>query len=491
MFKSIFGLPPAAVGLLSACLSIGCSEVAPSECESATCDNDNDDLKAADSGKKAADAGKRDASVKADAGKPKDVDASAPIAKLLHLPCDVKAVVDDKCGSCHGSDPSAPMSLVSAADFQAVASNKQKMYANVKDKITSSDPKSVMPPAGFPELSESELETMTAWLDKGAPGSSVASCSEAPEPTPTPTRDAGVPVDEVPDDTSYREPTDEELECHRLLAHNGDNKTPMKVGVADDAYFAFVFAAPWKETAYGTVIRPIVDNKKALHHWLLFQDLAPGVPGGAVPQIGAHPTGQLIAAWAPGADPMDFRSYKKEVALELPADTTYTVEFHYNSSDANAVDASGVEVCTSKRKPKNIAAYSWLGNDNLGFPSTHWTGTCKPGSQEPIHIVSFMPHMHLKGIHMKGTITRKDGTKEVVHDKPFNFEFQRSYSVDLTLNPGDSITTDCDYSAPSVFGQPTDQEMCYLFAMAYPKGALASPDIWGGIAHGASSCLGM
>jgi hypothetical protein len=90
-----------------------------------------------------------------------------------------------------------------------------------------------------------------------------------------------------------------------------------------------------------------------------------------------------------------------------------------------------------------------------------------------------------------GTVNRANGTKEVVHDAPFDFNYQRSYAVDVVLNPGDSLTTDCRYSEPAVFGQPTDQEMCYLFSMAYPKGALASPDAWGTIAHGSSSCLGM
>ena len=245
------------------------------------------------------------------------------------------------------------------------------MYVSVKDKITETDPRAAMPPASSDPLSEAELATFSAWLDKGAPGSDKASC-------PSATADAGTDAKVIDPNAPYVPPTDEELDCYKLLAHNGDNKTPLTVGLAGDVYYAFVFAAPWKETAYGIVVRSVIDNAKALHHWLLFQDVAAGIPGGAVPQIGAHPTGQLLAAWAPGADPMDFRKTGKEVGLELPANTTYTLEFHYNSNDANAKDASGVEICVARQKPKNIAAYSWLGNDNLGIPSTNWTGTCSP-----------------------------------------------------------------------------------------------------------------
>ncbi|MDB4976061.1 MAG: hypothetical protein JWN48_4402 [Myxococcaceae bacterium] len=485
MLKSVLGLSPVAAGLFVACFMVGCSDGGTKCDDGETCDGSGAGLDGADAGNK--DAGKKDAAAGKDAKASTSPDAGAPLAKKF-LPCDVQPIVKDKCSLCHGVEPSAgaPMSLVTALDFQATAADKRAMYANVKDKLNQTTPSLKMPPTTSAQLSEAELGTMMTWLNAGAPGVDKA-CSTSGDTTP----DAGV-VDAGP--LPWTEPTDDQLTCYKITAHNGDFKTPYKVGVAKDSYVAFTFVAPWPETAYGIVINSVIDNKKALHHWLLFQDLVPGAGGAIVPEIGAHPSGQLLAAWAPGADPMDFRKLGQGVGLELPggSNNTYTLELHYNSSDAAAVDASGVEVCVvSDRKPANIAAYSWLGNDNLGFPSTHWQGTCAPTAQtEPIHIVSFMPHMHLTGVHMKGTINRKDGTKEVVHDQPFDFNYQKSYPVDLVLNPGDTLTTDCDYSQPQVFGQPTDKEMCYLFSMAYPKGALASIDVWGGIAHGASSCLG-
>lgn len=464
---------------------LGCTFFVLAVCSAAACGGsepdgnqspvEGDDEPVLDAGKMDAatvrkDAGRKDASI------PKQVDAGS--AALLKLPCEIEAIVKDKCGTCHGADPSAPMSLVTATDFQARAGDNRAMYLTAQTKINETDPRKAMPPASDDPLTESEKATLNAWFDAKAPAASSDKACATP--------DAGGGFGPAPE--SF-----EGLTCYKLLAHNGDGHTPLKVGIALDTYYAYVFEPPWKATGYGMLIRPVVDNKKALHHWLLFQDNVPGVPTGAVPQIGAHPTGQLMAVWAPGADPMDFRQIAKDeggVGLEMAADTTYTVEFHYNSDDENALDASGVEICMANEKPKNIAAYSWLGYDNVGLPSTQWQGTCRPLASEPIHIISFMPHMHLNGIHMKGTVNRSFGAKEVVHDKPFDFNYQRSYSVDVVLNPGDSLTTDCTYAAPSVFGQPTNLEMCYLFAMAYPKGALASPDAWGTIAHGSSSCLG-
>jgi Copper type II ascorbate-dependent monooxygenase, C-terminal domain len=404
-------------------------------------------------------------------------DGGGTTAALTKLPCDIERIVSAKCGTCHGADPSAPMSLTTATDFQRAVADRGALYTIAKQKITATDPRERMPPVSNEALTADELMVLTAWLDKGAPGSDET-CTE-----PGPKGPVG----------GYQPDDDSNLTCYRFLAHNGDGKTPLNLGIALDAYYAYVFAAPWKETQYGVVVRSVTDNKKALHHWLLFQDNLPGIPTGAVPQIGAHPTGQLLAVWAPGGTPLDLRGVAKDeggVAIELPADATYTVEFHYNSDDINAVDHSGVEVCVAKEKPKNIAAYSWLGYDNVAIPSMHWQGTCRPLSLEPIHLISFMPHMHYQGLHMTGTINRSGGSREVVHDDNFDFNYQKSYPVNHVMNPGDSLTVDCRYAIPSVFGQPTNLEMCYLFTLAYPKGALASLDVWGTVAHGSSSCLG-
>jgi hypothetical protein len=98
--------------------------------------------------------------------------------------------------------------------------------------------------------------------------------------------------------------------------------------------------------------------------------------------------------------------------------------------------------------------------------------------------------MHLQGRHMKGTIMRANGSKEVLHDKDFDFNYQSLYKKDVTLMPGESIVTECTYAKPMSFGEATTDEMCYLFTLAYPKGALTDSGSWGKTAHGGGACLG-
>lgn len=490
-------LPLTAVGLLSAALFTGCGEAEKPTPDETKCEKGDDECEAEDDGAKADEAPKTpvknrpdgggNTPPKGDGGAPspaRDVDAgtkmSPPVSSSDPLPCEIGKIVATHCQSCHGADPSAPMSLVSAKDFRGVSNtmdHKGEKYPELAKKLLNSTGKDRMPP--IMPIPDADKQALIAWLDKGAP-SGDGKCN-APAP---------VLGDKNNIDTTG-------LKCQKFLAHGGgaNDTSKFKVGIQRDGYFNFTFVPPWKQTVYGVVARPITDNTKVLHHWLLFQDNVPGVATGAVRSSGAHPGGQLLHGWAPGGEPLNLRRAQAQgadgtVGIELPA-TTYTVEYHYNSDDPNAEDQSGVEVCWQEEKPKYLAGLSWLGWDQWAIPAQTWEGTCRPTSNQPITILGVSPHMHLAGKHMKAIINRKDGSKETLHDAPFNFEFQVSYDKFVVLQPGDSITTTCEYDQPMAFGESTGAEMCYLFTMAYPKGALASPDLLGSGVHGGSACLGL
>ena len=100
------------------------------------------------------------------------------------------------------------------------------------------------------------------------------------------------------------------------------------------------------------------------------------------------------------------------------------------------------------------------------------------------------PHMHAVGRHMKGVINMPGGGTRILHDEPFDFAYQVSYEKDEVLMPGETITTTCTFSEPKCAGQSTSQEMCYLYAYAWPKHALADNGAEGSFMHGEGVCLG-
>ena len=412
-------------------------------------------------------------------GSPGGVDAG--MTSGTGLPCAIRAIVVEKCQACHADPPVGTfMPLVTAAHFQATGSTGKKYLELAKTRIN--DSAKPMPPISAAQLTAQEKTTLLSWLNQGAPGSGE-SCGTAPRP------DAGMPPPGVDAGT-------EDLTCYKFLAHaEGDKNKKYKVGVQHDGYWLFGFQAPWQGNAYVQVFRPIIDNSKVLHHWLLYKEIA--VDGSIRSTIGQHEIGELLAGWAPGGITMDFRT-AGDVSMELPAET-YALELHYNSNDANAEDASGVEVCAKKTATKNIATMSWVGFDQGGTlsyasgicpdPKNVWTGVCKPVSQEPIHILFMVPHMHQAGRHMKSVINGPNGSR-VMHDKPFDFNYQTTYATNEVLMPGESITTTCSFSENKCAGQATTQEMCYNFMYAYPKYALTDFGIGGTFIHGAGACLG-
>lgn len=400
------------------------------------------------------------------------------------VPCAVRKVVQDRCGSCHGATPlGSPMSLVTLANWQAPSSSDRtkKYWEQAKVRINAAS--NPMPPAAIGMLSAAEKAALNGWLDAGAPAS-----SEACEPPATAGGGMTGGGANGPDTTG--------LDCYRLLAHaQGNKNAKYKVGAAIDKYMNFGFQAPWQGTVYGVVVKPVIDNAQALHHWLLYREQV--ADGSVTETIGQHAGGELIHGWAPGGIPMDFRHHG-DVGFELPP-TTYSVEIHYNSSDPNAQDASGVELCVSRAKPQHVASQSWLGYDQGGVisyatglclaPATSWTGTCRPSSQQPIHLLFMTPHLHQTGRHLKAVINGPNGSR-TLHDKPFDFAYQVSYETKEVLMPGESITTTCTFSAPNCAGQSTSQEMCYLFTLAYPKQTLVDFGPEGTLMHGEGVCLG-
>lgn len=280
---------------------------------------------------------------------------------------------------------------------------------------------------------------------------------------------------------------DPEMKCYRFQAHAaGDKMQPFGVGTTPDMYKGFTFMPPWKGMMYARSFKAIIDNPDVIHHWLFFRNAGPGEDGAVSDQIGAHPDGNLVIGWAPGGQDLYL---DPDVGQEMPGEVSYMLEAHYNNTGSSmAPDASGVEVCVTPKVPKNVASISWLGTDLILGANAE--GTCKPNSKEPITIIGGTPHMHLKGRHMKVVINRADGTKDTLTDQPFDFEYQISYNFKKLLNPGDTITTTCTYSEPSSYGRGTNDEMCYLFTLYYPKLSLTNGDPLASQLHGPDTCLG-
>jgi cytochrome c551/c552 len=384
--------------------------------------------------------------------------------QTANLPCDVAAIVNERCITCHTSPTrfGAPMPLLTAADFRAAA---EMSTQSVADRVLTriADNVKPMPPPPNPRLSAAEISTFTSWINAGAPdgtcsSSGVGGTGGAAGSGAGPAAGSGGST-ELPDDVT----------CYNITARNSAAGDKYSVPTTPDLYECFNYAPPWGDKEVQIVSsEPIIDNSQVLHHWILYNGAAAVTDGGHADCIGAHPNAAFVNGWAPGSPGMHLPD---DVGLGTEGDG-FVLEIHYNNkAGAGQVDASGVKLCVTEKLRPNVAAVHWLGTQNLN--KTTATGSCVPINTQPVTIISSSPHMHLQGRHLTTVINRKSGATDMLIDQPFDFNTQISYQTPAVIQPGDTLTTTCTYASPTPFGESTNDEMCYNFVVAYPAGQLA------------------
>jgi hypothetical protein len=357
------------------------------------------------------------------------------------------------------------MSLVTHADLvaPAVTDPLRPIYQLVVERVA--DTNRPMPPAPYERLSQSERDTLNAWVTNGAQASKEPCVPDMP----TTTQD---------EDSLGDLPSGERCDVMLDLraSHAG---TAFDVPQADDHYECFYFKVP-DASLQLTGSAPLIGDERVLHHWLLYttqnSELTDGSHEGC---SGVHSSDTLITGWAPGGKTVVL---PEEVGLDVPSgqDAYFILEIHYNNVAryTDALDQSGARLCLTTTPQEHVAAVHWLGTENiLLLPGESQAGsTCAPNLSGPVQVLSVSPHMHQLGVHSSIVINRVSGTQETLLDKPFDFNTQIGYETPTTLHPGDTLTATCTWNntsgAITFFGEGTNDEMCYLFTIAYPAGAL-------------------
>lgn len=381
------------------------------------------------------------------------------------LPCDVEALVDEHCGGCHGDPASfgAPMPLVDHDHFMvpSIIEPTEAVLDRVSQRLH--DDARPMPPTGT--LDDAALAVLDAWIADGAPPSDE-DCGG----------DDG--------DTSDGDPGALPCEPTDIFVAHSDGDNPFLVPDVDDVYMCFTYKSPWAAGTQAIAGGPVVDDERVLHHWILYRTSTPQTDGGFGPcAMPADST--FVTGWAPGGENFVM---PEGIGLELAGpDEWLILQVHYNNTAGytDAFDGSGVAICTAPTPRPITAGVLWLGSVLVGIEPgavrQEITGNCYTDNwPEELHIMASSPHMHQRGVGFRTEIYRGgSGPAETLVDVPqFSFADQRDYPHDppVVIRRGDVLSTTCIYDNPGnewvLFGESTDDEMCFNFATAYPIDAL-------------------
>jgi hypothetical protein len=265
-----------------------------------------------------------------------------------------------------------------------------------------------------------------------------------------------------------------------LRAHDpeGDDSQPFVLDGPGDVLQSFTFEPPWQGPVHALRFEPIVDNPAVVHHMLI---AAFDEPQGANPFGDFEPLGEPLVFWLPGSGEAEMPD---GVGLRVPTgeNVRYALRVHYLSDAAQTVDRSGFRICATTALRPHEAALHVIGSEDILIPggAAYETGVdCFVQGQDPVHVVSVLPHMHDMGRSFEITRLGRDGAESPLLNGPFDRWLQRSYSADWLLQPGEGLRTSCRFENTSdtdvAIGMYAQDEMCWFFTVAYPAGRLTDP----------------
>ncbi len=325
----------------------------------------------------------------------------------------IARILQQHCVECHREGQIAPFALT---DYEEVAGWGEMMAEVVREQR--------MPPwhadprygvfSNDRSMTQEEKDLLYAWVASGAPEGDP---SQLPEPIEYPEGwQAGEPEQVFyMDDESYTVPAD---------------------GVVEYQYF---YVDPgWTEDRWVKSTECWIGNRRVVHHIFVFA-VPPDVP--IEPWDGAQERGeavansfgvtQLIGGAAPGTPPMDYPI--EGMAAYLPAGTKLLFQMHYTPIGHEVEDLSGIgfRYCDGEEVRHTVHTNLAI---NVGFriPAGHAEYPVKSerSFREDALLLTFAPHMHLRGKSFRYDLHYPDGTVETLLNVPqYDFNWQMVYAL--------------------------------------------------------------
>ena len=337
---------------------------------------------------------------------------------------EIARIFQTTCVECHRVGEIGPMPLTSYDEVRPWAKS-------IKEQVNAK----LMPPwhadpvAGPYKndisLPDADINTITSWVDAGAPRGNPKDLPES-----------------IEDATGWRNGTPDQI-----------LQMPYEVHIpagGEEIYRCFVMPAAEEDLWVRTVeFHP--SNRAVAHHLVLYldrggkqsvrldeMDETPGYPCFGGP---GFPSVDFVGVWAPGAMP---DRLPDEVAFKLPKGSRLVLQTHYQPIETDETDQSEIGLFFAKG-PVRKTFRSAVTTDlmlNIQPGEKNHVSYAHLKFDRPVHIHSVFPHMHLLGQEYTMTAKLPDGTEKIlVSVSRYDFNWQRTYFYEepVALPAGTSV----------------------------------------------------
>jgi mono/diheme cytochrome c family protein len=331
---------------------------------------------------------------------------------------DVLPILQQHCQSCHRTGEIAPMPLVT---YDQVRSRANEIATTVSQRK--------MPPwfadprfghfSNDPSLTPDEIRKIVAWADADAPAGN-------PKDSPPPR--------EWVQGWNISQP-DVIVKMPKLVAlpAHGDVEYTYEIvpsGLTEDKWVQMSEIRPSsRENVHHAVVYIRPPDSKWLRH-------APvGVPFTASDMTdedsrhGAHWTdSDILLVYAPGSSP---DQWPAGMAKFVPAGSDLVFQMHYTTHGHATNDQTSVGVVFAKKPPAQRVITLQLTNDHFVIPPgvDDYRVEARGTLPNDATLLSFFPHMHLRGKQFDYNIVGANGSIETLLRVNYDFYWQLSYRL--------------------------------------------------------------
>lgn len=312
----------------------------------------------------------------------------------------ISRLLQKNCQECHRPNHIGPMPLLTYDDASAWS-------AMIREVVTEGR----MPPwhadakyghfKNDRSLAKEEREMLVKWIDEGCPKG-----NDSDMPAPKQFVEGwriGKPdlIISMPEEFS-------------IPANAGERGIPYKYFTVDPGFTE----DKWVERAEAHPGAPEV-----VHHIIIFISAPTDAANAAARGRGQR----LLVGTAPGDMPLIL---EPGMAKKVPAGSKLVFQMHYTPNGRAQKDRSSVGIVFAKEPPKNAVVTVGVSNMRLRIPpgEANYKAESEFTFPADAHIISFMPHMHVRGKDFLYETILPDGTKQTQLSVPrFDFAWQSVY----------------------------------------------------------------